>query len=323
MNQSETTCLVTTCLQQTLHPLKVIKAGSAGKNLQTIESDVDLVVAMRNFDHQAIPKYRDIFLKKIIFQTPPHAVEVKRQKWKHGTKLSVFGHSFDILFTGDPQDNRHNNPPEFYHCWYALDQVAYVKEKKVEHPALHETILALKGIRNEKCQDGPRSFFLELLCIQAFDDYVKRTYQPLSIRHALIEVLHMIATTERPPSLEVPFTKQNIWSNMAEWTLLRQVATQELCRLNAEKKTQQFYVCVETSLVEEVKAHGFRARVRDNIAVETSVEKAKQGYSRHHLEQGYVFLIVEGPYLRTFCNEKGSWRIQGKIIPPDHLELIA
>jgi hypothetical protein len=82
---------------------------------------------------------------------------------------------------------------------------------------------------------------------------------------------------------------------------------------------QPLYLCVERNLVERVKQVGFSAHRRPYVAVETSVEKALQGYKKHHLEPAAVFRVVPSPHLNQFANQRGSWRIEGKFIPPSSL----
>lgn len=82
------------------------------------------------------------------------------------------------------------------------------------------------------------------------------------------------------------------------------------------------YLCVEKYLVEAVKRNGFTARVRPNIAVESSVEAARCGYSVHHRQPCAVFKILPSSQLQTFCNPRGSLRVNSNFIPSHCLQLI-
>ena len=89
----------------------------------------------------------------------------------------------------------------------------------------------------------------------------------------------------------------------------------------------ELFLCVERSLQFEVQTHGYRTTTRSNVAVETSIVKAKSGFrgnqSRKHARTVpvVVFKVVHGGLLVPFRNHRGSWRFSGKYIPPVHLSV--
>ena len=86
------------------------------------------------------------------------------------------------------------------------------------------------------------------------------------------------------------------------------------------------YICVERHLEETVKEFGFTTRSRENVAVETSPEKAEEGYYHHHTGEFSIFCVLPSPNLTPFCNKNGSWRISNRHIrghiPPACLEQV-
>ena len=48
---------VVTSLQQTLHPMQVLKGGSAGKNTDVPGSDIDLVIILQDYNYEKLQSY--------------------------------------------------------------------------------------------------------------------------------------------------------------------------------------------------------------------------------------------------------------------------
>ncbi len=167
-------------LQAAFTPMRVHKGGSEAKNTCTETSDIDLVVVLHDFDHAEVKRYCD-FRALEAFRTAAREVRVEILSYtNHGMKVraalvgSLVDHTreLDILFTGDPKDNRHDNPPHYYNCFYTAQQVDYVKAMKAKHPRLHDAIITLKTAARERVDTDSAhvpGYFCELLCIKHFE----------------------------------------------------------------------------------------------------------------------------------------------------------
>ena len=164
-------------LQSTFHPMQVLKGGSAGKNTDVPGSDIDLVVILQDYDYSQLESYSSRALQGLQTSASIANIEKKRDI-KVGIAVVVStvdgSRSVDLLFTGDPDLNAHDNPPDCYTCFSALDQCKYVKQMKDTYPWLHDNIIKFKlaafeqrkGVYNVKCP----SYFIELLIIKDFKE---------------------------------------------------------------------------------------------------------------------------------------------------------
>eukprot|EP00321_Phaeocystis_globosa_P010047 CAMPEP_0118818464 /NCGR_PEP_ID=MMETSP1162-20130426/6194_1 /TAXON_ID=33656 /ORGANISM="Phaeocystis Sp, Strain CCMP2710" /LENGTH=221 /DNA_ID=CAMNT_0006748669 /DNA_START=103 /DNA_END=768 /DNA_ORIENTATION=- len=164
-------------LQSTFHPMQVLKGGSAGKNTDVPGSDIDLVVILQDYDYSQLGSYRRHALQGLRTSASIANVKIERDI-KVGISVVVStvddSRSVDLLFTGDPDLNAHDNPPFCYNCFSALDQCKHVKQAKETYPLLHENIIKFKlaafeqrkGVANVKCP----SYFIELLIIKDFKE---------------------------------------------------------------------------------------------------------------------------------------------------------
>lgn len=81
------------------------------------------------------------------------------------------------------------------------------------------------------------------------------------------------------------------------------------------------FLAIEKHLVSIVKKEGFKARIRPNIAVEVSAEKALEGYHHFHDDPASIFQVTIPPNLSVFRNSRNSWRITSNRIPAEYLKL--
>lgn len=191
--------LVVESLHKHLQPIRVMKGGSAGKNTETPNSDVDLICALNDFDYRKIDKYCEKAKRALMLEVPGCLF---KRDFKHGFTVQVQGCYFDILFTGDPDANKYKNPPEFYNCWYTLDQVRYVKSMKARIPKLHDAILRLKRAKDFVCPKA-KSYFLELLAIRVLES------QPTEGFDAIMRYLSR-KSSSLPHTLSCPVTGEDV-----------------------------------------------------------------------------------------------------------------
>ena len=130
--------------QSTFHPMQVLKGGSAGKNTDVPGSDIDLVVILQDYDYSQLESYRSRALQGLQTSASVANIEKKRDI-KVGITVIVStaggSRSVDLLFTGDPDLNAHNNPPTCYTCFSTLNQCKHVKQMKDVYPLLHDNII--------------------------------------------------------------------------------------------------------------------------------------------------------------------------------------
>lgn len=84
---------------------------------------------------------------------------------------------------------------------------------------------------------------------------------------------------------------------------------------------ESVFLCVEARLCDVVKRDGFTCRSRRFVAVESTKERAIDGYSNHHREPGVVFRVLPGFFEahEAFFTPNGSWRLSAKHVPAEHL----
>lgn len=201
-------CIVRS-IQQALKPMRVMKGGSEGKNTAVEGSDIDLVVVLDDFDHKSLDHYWD--LARIGIEGGGIVVVREEKRLLCGRAIVVHrvGGSasetakVDILFTGDPDDNRHGNPPPYYDCYRTLEQVEYVKRFKAKFPLLHATIISLKqAVYNHVSQDVP-GYYLELLCIKEFSEYGPDSSAESVVHHQVRE--------KQVFTIECPVVRRDVW----------------------------------------------------------------------------------------------------------------
>jgi hypothetical protein len=164
-------------LQSTFHPVQVLKGGSAGKNTDVPGSDIDLVVILQDYDYSQLESYRSRALQGLQTSASVANIEKKRDiKVGITVIVSTVGgsRSVDLLFTGDPDLNAHNNPPACYTCFFTLNQCKHVKQMKDAYPLLHDNIIKFKlaAFKQRKGEYYVRcpSYFIELLIIKDFKE---------------------------------------------------------------------------------------------------------------------------------------------------------
>ena len=167
-------------LHSAFTPMRIHKGGSEAKNTCVEGSDIDLVVVLRDFDHAQVKSY--CTKANEVFRAASREIGLQVLNYtNHGMKIraalveSLVDHTrdLDILFTGDPDDNRHGNPPHFYNCFFTAQQVDYVKGVKTKHPKLHDVIIALKTASRERVDTDNAhvpGYFCELLGIKHFEE---------------------------------------------------------------------------------------------------------------------------------------------------------
>jgi len=210
-------------LQHEFQPLKIMKGGSAGQNLITDGSDIDLVVALRDFNHRQNSSNCERAFA-ILQEINPRAALNKyllRHGFEHpfGISVCVDSQDFDVLFTGSPDDNQYGNPKEYYACWYTKDQAAYVKQKKHQHPFLDTAVISLKELRDQQGLQI-KSYFIVLLCIEAFDNNGKAHRSAESGQNM---VFSWILASSSKPTFTCPVTGNEVWISAASWEALRRV----------------------------------------------------------------------------------------------------
>ena len=143
-----------------------MKGGSEAKNTAIAGSDIDVVVVISDFDSTKIDEY---------CATACSSIEdsVVLKKLRYGVGITVKAESgtrnIDILFTGDPEDNRHGNPDSSYMTFHTLKQVDYIRLMKSKHPRLHQTIVDIKNWAQQQSV-AFSSYYMELLCIRVFEE---------------------------------------------------------------------------------------------------------------------------------------------------------
>ena len=135
------------------------------------------MVILQDYDYSQLESYRSRALQGLQTSASIANIEKKRDI-KVGIAVVIStvdgSRSVDLLFTGDPDLNAHNNPRDCYTCFFALDQCKHVKQLKGTYPWLHENIIKFKlaafeqrkGVYNVKCP----SYFIELLIIKDFNE---------------------------------------------------------------------------------------------------------------------------------------------------------
>jgi len=168
VNSGELIDVVVQLLQTTFHPTRVMKGGSEGKNTAVEGSDIDLVVVLPDFDSKQGKGYCKTALDALQTASDSILKVTRPTSMKVNVSIGTDIRDIDVLFTGDPKDNRHDNPTWCYNSYYTLEQVQFVKDKKTEHAGLHDTIIELKIWAKAQTLGIP-GYFIELLCIKEFD----------------------------------------------------------------------------------------------------------------------------------------------------------
>ena len=207
---------VVTSLQQTLHPMQVLKGGSAGKNTDVPGSDIDLVIILQDYNYEKLQSYANQ-AQQGLNDVQGLRLSAENRALKVGVSITVTTdddkREIDLLFTGDPDMNAYNNPSFCYDCFHALEQCKYVKAQKALFPLLHANIIDFKiaafeqrkGVADIKCP----SYFIELLIIKDFLDN-GQTPSPALV-HQRQRGVYAIACPVTGATLDVPKGKSRDW----------------------------------------------------------------------------------------------------------------
>lgn len=159
------------------HPQKVYMGGSYKKGTSLRGSyDIDLVVFMSDFDHNAMEAYRSravvaLNQAQIKFSKSgqtPYCIKIDFQT---GEAIKSILH-FDILFSGDPRRKRQGTLERYYSAGEAPENDEMVVRALDRHKGLLELILLCKLWRSRQNFQtyGVTSFYVELVCIKVFEE---------------------------------------------------------------------------------------------------------------------------------------------------------
>merc|ERR1739836_183745 len=101
-------------------------AGSEVRDTAVEGSDIDIVVVLKDFNHEHIHMYCEKGLEAL---GEPLTVKLRRM-FHHGMKVSVCTYTdvrdMDIVFTGNPAEDKYNTPERYFISYHSSAQSAYV-----------------------------------------------------------------------------------------------------------------------------------------------------------------------------------------------------